>query len=202
MSHLDVVPVETIEQHVKQAYETAINVFNCATHNQSFVYTIHGPNSEHQNHEQFPHINNMNVSKGQDFHIKKSESVHINLMNSACSIILSGLHSNTIIIHTKVNHIIARRGNDIHLDIKQGTMSGVDIIHCKRMLIKMPYHNYTNLEYGEGIYFQAAVNDISQLHITGSLDVKVNGISIQINPFLNAILTKDGWSCKKISEIP
>jgi hypothetical protein len=63
-------------------------------------------------------------------------------------------------------------------------------------------HNFTNLEFGEGIYFQAEINDISQLHITGSLDVKLNNIAIPINPFINAIFGKNGWCYKKQSEIP
>ena len=127
------------------------------------------------------------------------------------SIILSGLQGNNIIIHKKVNHVLIRKSNGITLDIKQGTVSGVDILYCRFMLIRMPCYNFTNLEFGpltgqscalfgEGIYFQAEVNDVSQLHITGSLDVKVcecANVSIPINPFIDAIFTKNGWFYKK-----
>ena len=137
-----------------------------------------------------------------DSYIESDHVIHIHPPQSKTSLIFTGLNSNTIIIHGKLNHILIRKSRNINLDIKEGTVSGVDIINCQSMFVKMPYHNYTNLEYGEGIYFQAEVNDISQLHITASLDVKVNNNNIPINPFINAIFTNKGCSYKPQHEIP
>lgn len=139
---------------------------------------------------------------GNNFYIDKKKVIHINPGEDGISLIFSGLQGNTVIIHSKVNHVLIRKCENVRLDIKEGTVSGVDILYCKRMFVIMPYHNFTNLEYGEGIYFQAEINEISQLHFTGSLDVKVNGISVPINPFINAMFGKDGWCYKKQSEIP
>lgn len=196
----DNVPLEVMAQHESQAAITANNVFQCATQTQNHVYTLHGPGSEHESKESFPHVNNNHL--GHDCYVPTGEVVHLHPPIRGMSIVFSGLSNNTIIIHAKVNHILIRRSSDVNIDIKEGTVSGIDIIHCRRILVKMPYHNFTNLEYGENIHFQAQISNISQLHITGSLDVKINGNSVPINPFINAIFCENGWFYKKQSEIP
>lgn len=197
---LDNIPVNKLVEHEKFLIETAQNVFDCATQAQRKVCTIHGPASEQEHKESYPHV--YSRAMGNDFYIDNSEILHINPGEDGISLIFSGLQSNTVIIHGKVNHVLIRKSENIRLDIKEGTVSGVDILYCKRMVVIMPCHNFTNLEYGEGIYFQAEINEISQLHFTGSLDVKVNGIALPINPFINAMFGKDGWCYKKKSEIP
>jgi len=197
---LDNLPLETLIQYQQPALDTATKVFNCAIQNQSKVYTLHGPSSEHENKEKFPHIYSGNT--GNDFLVKEYDAIHINPNKNNVSFVLSGLQNNTIIIHGKVNHILIRKSKNIHLDIKAGTISGIDIIYCNKMTVKMPCHNFTNLEHVQGIYLQADINDVSQLHITGSLDVKINDISIPINPFINAFFGKDGWCYKRQSAIP
>lgn len=199
---LDTVPPEHMLQFAPEALITATNVFESATRTQGNVYTVHGPASEHGSKEMLPHIYNTSHVEGNDLYTEPGRVVHIHPANHHTSIVLSGLKDNTIIIHSKLNHVLIRRSENIDLDIKEGTVSGVDILHCRRMLVKMPYHNFTNLEFGEGIYFQAEVNDVSQLHITGSLDVKVNDTTIPINPFVNAMFTKNGCSYKTQHEIP
>ena len=215
---LDTVLPELMLQFAPEALTTATNVFESATRTQGNVHTIHGPASEHELKEMFPNTRDISPVEGDDLYTEPGQVVHIhpatrsnsvrstaNFLNSAnhnTSIVLSGLKDNTIIIHSKLNHVLIRRSENIDLDIKEGTVSGVDILHCRRMLVKMPYHNFTNLEFGEGINFQAEVNDVSQLHITGSLDIKVNNTTIPINPFVNAIFTKNGWCYMKQHEIP
>ena len=198
---LDNVPPELMLQFASEAHSTATNVFNSTTRAQCNVYTIHGPSSEHESKEMFP-IAHTSSTTNSDLYAEPGRIIHIHPINHNSSIVLSGLKDNTIIIHSKLNHVLIRRSENVNLDIKDGTISGVDILHCRRMFVKMPYHNFTNLEFGEGIYFQAEVNDISQLHITGSLDVKVNDTTIPINPFVNALFTKNGWSYKTQHEIP
>lgn len=198
--HLDNVSLETMAQVQDLALETATNVFNCATQTQSKVCTIHGPASEQENKESFPHV--YSSSLGNDFFVSPNEVLHINPGDKVISLIFSGLHDNTVLIHGKVNHVLIRKSDNVRLDIKQGTVSGVDVIYCKHMMVVMPYHNFTNIEFGESVYFQADIKDISQLHLTGSLDVKINGTAIPINPFISAVFGKDGWCYKKQSEIP
>lgn len=194
------IPLQEIAHLEEQALETATRVFNCAIQTQSKVCTIHGPFSEHENKEKFSHVYSNN--SGNDFYLPKNEVLHINPGDRSISLIFSGLRNNTIIINGKVNHVLIRKSENVRLDIKDGTLSGVDIIYCKKMKIKMPYHNFTNLEFGENIQFEAELRDISQLHFTGSLDVKINDVSIPINPFINAMFGKDGWCYKKQSGIP
>lgn len=197
---LDNVSIDALIEHEKLLREAAQNVFDCTIQAQSKICTIHGPFSEQERKESYPHVYSRDL--GNDFYIDKKEVLHINPGEDGISLIFSGLQENTIIIHGKVNHVFIRKCENVRLDIKEGTVSGVDILYCKHMFVIMPYHNFTNLEYGEGIYFQAEINEISQLHFTGSLDVKVNGISLPINPFMNAMFGKDGWCYKKQSEIP
>lgn len=200
---LDTTSSDIVLQYATEAHVTATNVFNCAIRTQSHVYTIHGPGSEHEDKETFPHVHNTTQVQGQDLYCKAGEVVHINPhTDNLISIILSGLRKNTVIIHGKLNHILVRRSEGIKLFIERGTMSGVDILHCRNMLVQMPYHNFTNLEYGEGVYFQADVNDVSQLHITGSIDVKLNEMSLPINPFMSAMFAHNGWCYKEASKIP
>lgn len=194
---LDNYPIENYNQ---EALETATKVFNCAINAQKKIYTIHGPSSEQRGKEQFPTI--YDINNGNDFYVSKNKKFLINPESSTVSIILSGIVNNTVIIYGKVNHILMRRCENIHLDIKKGTISGVDILNCKRMMIVMPHHNFTNIEYGEKIHFQAEITDTSQLHFTGSINIKINNISIPINPFTNMIFGKDGWNYKKSGEIP
>ena len=219
---LDNVSVNSIMQSEQLVMETVNKVLKCASQAQSKICTIHGPSSEHENKEVFPHIAKNALGRhvhihtrkeglranccvgniGNDFFISRKEILHIKPAEEGLSLILSGLHDNIVIIHGKVNHVLIRHCNNIRVDIKQGTITGVDIIHCKRMNVIMPYHNFTNVEFGQGISFHAELNDISQLHFTGSLDVKVNGAIIPIHPFLNAMFGKDGWCYKKRSDIP
>lgn len=199
---LDIVPPELMSQFAHEALTTASNVFEGVARTQGYVYTIHGPLSEHESKDTFSRIDNTSITKENNLYTEPGQVVHIRPENHTTSLVLSGLKDNTIIIHHKINHVLIRRSENINLDIKGGTLSGVDILHCKRMIVKMPYHNFTNIEFGEGICFQAELNDVSQVHITGSLDIKVNGTTIPINPFVNAMFTKNGCYYKNPQEIP
>ncbi|CAH6421716.1 Hypothetical protein HVR_LOCUS1356 [uncultured virus] len=199
---LDNVPIEIMMQYQDDALITATNVFQCATHNQSQIFTIHGPHSIHERKDEFPRIGQSHTPGITEFSCIMGQIIQISQPTPNISLILDGLDSNTVIIHGKVNHVLIRKSQNVTLDIKYGTVSGVDILYCNKMCVKMPYHNFTNLEYGEAIYFEAEINSVSQLHITGSLDVRVNGISVPINPFVSAIFGEGGWSYKKRHELP
>ena len=196
------IQLDTVSPELMSQFAPAANVFGSATRTQANIYTIHGPSSEHGHKHLFPHVHNVSHIDKNDLYAEPGQVIHIHPINHDTSIVLSGLKDNTIIIHSKLNHVLIRRSENISLDIKEGTLSGVDILHCRRMIVKMPYHNFTNLEFGEGIYFHAEVNDVSQLHITGSLDVKINDTTIPVNPFVNALFTKNGWCYKTHHEIP
>jgi len=85
---------------------------------------------------------------------------------------------------------------------QKGTVSGLDVLQCHKIFVKMPYHNYTNIEYGENINFQADTNDTSQLNVIGSLDVTSNGFALPVNPFINIIITEKGIVNKNRGEFP
>lgn len=197
----DVSP-DVIQQHQKELFVTATNVFQCAINTQNQIVTVYGPNSIHENKDKFPKIGQLLVDNIIEFSCISGQVIHINQNQTNISIVLDGLENNIIIIHNKINHVLIRKSNNVKLDIKCGTVSGVDILYCNKMYVRMPQHNFTNLEFGEAIYFDAEINSISHLHIIGSLDVKLNGISIPINPFINAIFDNEGWSYMKQSEIP
>ena len=197
---LDNVPLDIMSQYEELSHTTATNVFDCAIKNQSRVITLHGPDSEHEGKNSFPQLTNDHI--GNDFYIPKNKIIHFHPTTHSTSLILSGIIGNTIIIHNKVNHILIRRSTHTTIDIEQGTVSGVDIVHCNQMIVKMPFHNFTNIEYGESINFQGQINLISQLHISGSLNVKINNISLPINPFINAALIGEAWNYKESPRIP
>src|SRR5579871_1148226 len=129
-------------ENVTESYATATVVFNCAIKTQSHVYTIHGPGSEHEKKGTFPHIRNIDQIQQQDLYCNPGEVLHINPpVDNLISIIFSGLRKNTIIIHGKINHVLIRRSDDVKLFIKQGTVSGLDILYCRRLNVQMPCHN-------------------------------------------------------------
>jgi hypothetical protein len=218
------VPPDVMEDCADRAFETATNVFRCTIKNQSFIYTIHGPSSERKRKRELPKLGSSPsfsssplssspleyMKEPQDFYNEKDSVIQIYPRNSTDSVVLSGLAGNTIIIHSKVNHITMRRCQKIELHLKEEAISGIDILHCQHVVIKLPSHTFTNLEFGENIHFKGELTDVSHLQINGSLDVKVNDIPLPINPFMRVVFGKNSQigsdfiptSIEKQSEIP
>lgn len=182
------------------------NIFKSAVQNQGNVYTIHGPLSEHKNKDKFPNINQCYQENVKDLYCESGDIIHIDPFimrsNGLISIIFSGLHNNIITIHGKLNHILIRKSRNLDLNIEHGTISGIDILWCKNIKFEIPRHNFTNIEYGESIYFQGVIDDISQLHISKSYDIKIYKLSFPVNPFISAIFTSKGCYYNNQCKIP
>jgi len=199
LKHIESIPTKLVEEYSMFAE----NVFKCTTQTQKNIYVIHGPYSDHGNKEYCPRIdenyaeNEYYVPSNTVNTNQKKELIHIHFASTIGSIILNGLQNNTIIICNKVNHILMRLCSNINVYIKKGTVSGVDILKCQNSFIKMPSHNYTNVEYGDNIHFQANMNNISQVSVIGSIDITSNGISLPVNPFVNVVITKNNMFHRK-----
>jgi len=185
-SQIDSLPLEIINQYKS----FATNVFDCAIQSQNNVYIIHGSGSEQENKEKLPHFGDSIMNR--NYYTAPREMVHFHLNTTCGSIILSGLCRNTVIICNKINHVLMRQCTDSNIYIKKGTVSGVDVLNCHHIFIKMPYHNYTNIEYGENVHFEADADNTSQLSVIGSLDITSNGCPLPVNPFTSVIITRNG----------
>ena len=187
---------------IKQYGTYANNVYNCAIRNQSNVFILHGPQSEQSHKEKLPHLNE--TFSEQNYYVPSKGMIHLhfNANDSSTSVVLNGLCQNTIIICNKVNHILMRRCSNVKVYIKKGTISGLDILKSYQIYVKMPSHNYTNIEYGEKIDFQADTDITSLLSVVGSLDVTSNGYSLPVNPFNSINITEKGIFQKKSGEFP
>lgn len=197
------VPSEVLGQYVDSAMLTAQSVNNAAVHSQSLITTVHGPYSGcNWSEKMLPPWQEENQYLYPEFFVQDTVPLQIRPRSSECSYLLSGLKGNTVLIHGKINHILLRSCEALSLDIKGGTVSGVDILHSANMLVRLPRHNHTNLEYGEGVHFTGEVDDVSQIHITGSLDVRINGSGLPLNPFMNVVFTSAGCYHKTRASVP
>jgi hypothetical protein len=178
----------------------ANNVYDCAVKTQHNVYILHGPNSEQEHKEQLPHF--VEEFTENNFYTPPNELIHMHPNAIYGSIILSGLSKNTVVICNKINHLLLRCCSDVNIYLKKGTVSGLDILKCHQILVKMPYHNYTNIEHGENIHLLADTDQSSQLSIDGSLDVTVNGCGLPVNPFVNVIFTQHSMFYKRKTDYP
>ena len=209
---VDHIPSELISQYTADIALTASSIFDCATRTQGHVFTIHGPASEHESKESFDKINSGKINSGKinsgkanieglsfrnDQYCQPGQIVHLNEPEKDISIILSGLSRNTILVHNKINHILIRRSDNLDLHLINGTVSGIDILYSQSLRLKTPHHNSTNIEFSQTISLDGEITDVSRIHITGSLEIKINGIPIPINPFLNFTLKKDGIQYEK-----
>lgn len=186
--NINSLPLEIINQPQYQSY--AHNVYNCALQNQSNIYTLHGPHSEQENKEKIPHFRGELADSA--YYVPSKDLTHIHLFQNNGSVILNGLENNTIVICNKVNHVLIRHCSNLKIYIKKGTISGIDVLKCRHVFVKMPYHNYTNIEHSDNIDLLADMNNTSQLNIIGSLDIRSNGHSLSVNPFTSVIITDHG----------
>ncbi len=195
---MDHVPIELMHMNQDKGQIIASNVYTCATSNQGNIFTVHGSLSAQRHKEYFP--TNMDMLSP-NYYLLPDKILHMRPHRNS-SIILHGLHRNTIIIHQKINHILLRSCQSCRIYLKMGTVSGVDVLYCNQVLLKTKLHNFTNLEFGESIYFHGETDDHSQLHIRGSMDVTVNNKSVEINPFMNIIITKNTIMASRQDSLP
>jgi hypothetical protein len=185
---------------VSQYQWVANNVYDCAVKTQHNVYILHGPNSEQEHKEQLPHFEEEFTEN--NFYAPPNKLIHLHTNAIYGSIILSGLSKNTVVICNKINHLLLRQCSEVNVYLKKGTVSGLDILKCHQIFVKMPYHNYTNIEHGENIHFQADTDTNSQLSINGSIDVTINGSVLPVKPFINVIFTQHGMFYKRKNDNP
>jgi hypothetical protein len=193
--------ITEIEKYWDAAHETADTVYQCVISAQDKIFIIHGNLADCENAKTLP-IFTGKLDTTASYYLPKGQPVTISFDINGISLILSGLDHNVINIDNKINHLIIRKSYNSAINIKEGTVSGLDLLHCHNMVIKTPKHNFTNLEYNETIKLYALVDDISQLHISGSMDIWVNDIKLQINPFIDAVFKQNKWTHKDPNLIP
>jgi len=182
------------------AQNIAQNVFTCVMQTQNNIFEIHGDLSDSPNKEEYPIYND--ILENTCSYLPNNHIANIYPNNSNISLILSGLNNNHVIIHGKINHLLIRKSNMSKVQISFGTISGVDILYSHNMIVCMPNHTFTNLEYDDRIFLYAQMDKVSQLHITGSLDIQSNNINIPINPFTDIMISQDTYDYKNKPVLP
>jgi hypothetical protein len=153
---------------------------------QNKIRTFHGPHSEHVHPEQF-----LNASvQSLEFYIPANERVF--LSENEHSLILSGLVANTIVISGKVNHVLLRKCSQLTLVLRDVTISGIDIINCATITLHTPIVNYVGLEFSQMIKIWGEVTDVSQVYLTGCLDVMLKDQYLPFNLSDTIVITKTG----------
>jgi hypothetical protein len=199
-------PDNVSQEMYEQCKQISTNVYNCVCRTQKMIYRIHGANSEHKNKSQFPLVDVLekpqcltfartsnvdNTFTTNDYYLPIGEHVDIHFDDSCNSLILSGLVDNTVTIHNKINHILMRYCSGTNICIKDGTISGVDMLYCKNMVVEETQHNYLNIEYCSDIDIKSTYNHLL-LHALSSIDVSLNKIQLAVNPFINVVFTDVG----------
>lgn len=166
-----------------------IHIFNGIQYAQDQIYLIEGPLHEHINEK----ASCLDHSDLRSKITKAGEILYITHLNNKKSLILSGLCNNKIIIDHKINHILIRKSQQLTIETL-GTISGIDILNCRNVIINVVKHNFTSIEYSDQIDLYGEIDEISQIRISNCLDINVNNKQLMINPFNNLMFGKNNIS--------
>lgn len=188
----------TTEQIIEKYLDNVNSSFNQVKDN---TYCIHSISSEHRRKHKFAPIDKWSKNIF-DYFIYPDQTISIYPFDKTTSIILSGLENNIVHIEGKINHLIIRKSFDSNIEIKAGTISGIDILNSKYICLHSPIHNYTNLEYDEDVKLEGILRDYSQIHSIGCMDIKLNDKDLPINVFSCIIYTLSGIHNKESGFFP
>jgi hypothetical protein len=139
---------------------TAQNVNASAYKTQTQIRSFYGSLTDHRA------INSDRISPGMKITFKAESSEY--------SYIFDGLENNEVTVIGKINHLLVRKCQKTDFILRNGTVSGIDILHSGQLTIKVPYHNYSNFEFVERCHIYGNVDEHSRIILHHCLDVNIN----------------------------
>ena len=104
------------------------------------------------------------------------------------SYILDGVQNVVLILTRMVNHLMLRCCRNVIVRLDQGTTSGVDVLFSQGVGIEVPQHNWMNVEGTSTALIIGDLGSNAKIRVMSSLDIKVNGVDLQTNPFATICL--------------
>lgn len=177
---------------------------------QSQVITLHGLLSETKQKYLLPTITcvlqqgrRTKEDEKKDIYVDKTGRIQLDDLNiffgqegppkssKRYSLILNGLEDNHVVITKKINHIMLRQCQNVTLELQKGTVSGIDILMCKKIILKTLMHNYVQIEYVSEINMFGEADTNSKICVMSSMDVRFENIKLPTNIFGTQIFIKN-----------
>lgn len=180
------VPQEIAAQFLEKSKETARIIAECVTKIQDRVKTFHGPGGERRDSVLLPEY----PEDSDEYYVPRGKTIRIT--EEGYSYIFTGLVDNQVILNNRSSHILIRKSMGTTYTFKKDSISGIDILYVSEVKIKVPCLNYTNLEFVNKINLNGAVDSITKIYVTGSIDIKINDMEINPGFFGRRLFTTGG----------
>ena len=170
---MDFLPLDNVSQDIINAL--CNNIAQSILQSQSFLITLLCDRKAVPHYDPISQQSVMTVDRG--------EYIQISPIDTRYSYFLDGLSDSTIVIASKINHLLIRDCKNIHIDILKGTVSGIDILYGSDIQLTVPMHNMTNLEMVSDCHLHGPMNEDSKVQISNSWYITMNGQNLPAHPF-------------------
>lgn len=168
---------------------------------QKYIITIHGPHSDRKQKEELPSFHS---EESDEFYEKEETNLYIDRVDTLTTSIYSsspsymefiskkinpfsfffnGLEGNTVYIDKKFNHLLIRKCKNTNFYIKEGNISGIDILTSQNMCIHVPLHDFTNIEYTSDTKLFGTIKNHSKIMVRNSSHISFENVRLPVNFF-------------------